>query len=410
MAAFNVTRRYGDISSSSGNEIAFAPTSDFSSSGFAVLLIGNESSSFGVISVSDTKGNSWELRDSHTYTDVDDVNVAVLTTLMDGGVLTTGDTITIASSGTLTTSLIQLLDVTTDSGYVADYAASGHSAGATTTTPTVTSSSIASGDAIIGYVMFDLTTPTVGPDADTTNGSWSSFISVYSGYPSGIGARLGYQSKNVTGTGEQTYNPTIAESEEVIVGWISLTAVFDTNRIRVSKKNIAVAGKQVALWSGRRVSVGTASITVAAGSAGLTLNRYVIRPSADSVDGNWTTESGGTDLYAAIDESVASTSDYIQSPSNPVDEVCKIKLDIPSIGASIPAQPMVVAYQFGKSADGAPLNLTVRLLQGATEIAAWTESDITTSWVTRERTLTTMQFNSISDFDDLYLEFTGDMA
>jgi hypothetical protein len=53
------------------------------------------------------------------------------------------------------------------------------------------------------------------------------------------------------------------------------------------------------------------------------------------------------------------------------------------------------------------LNLRVRLLQGATEIAAWTHNDISSSFVTETQPLSSGQFSSITNFNDLYLEFTA---
>ena len=51
------------------------------------------------------------------------------------------------------------------------------------------------------------------------------------------------------------------------------------------------------------------------------------RPSADVEDGSWTNESGNnTDLYASIDESTASDSDYIQSAVNPSSDATTLSL------------------------------------------------------------------------------------
>jgi hypothetical protein len=52
------------------------------------------------------------------------------------------------------------------------------------------------------------------------------------------------------------------------------------------------------------------------------------RPIADVSDGGWTNELGNnTDLYASIDESSPSDSDYIQSSVDPVDDTVKFDLD-----------------------------------------------------------------------------------
>src|SRR3954468_15059146 len=70
-----------------------------------------------------------------------------------------------------------------------------------------------------------------------------------------------------------------------------------------------------------------------------------LRPDADSVDGGWTNELGGTSLFASIDETVASDTDYIQSSANPVADIAKISLSNPS---SAVASPVKVRYRYQK--------------------------------------------------------------
>jgi hypothetical protein len=50
------------------------------------------------------------------------------------------------------------------------------------------------------------------------------------------------------------------------------------------------------------------------------------------------------------------------------------------------------------------------LLQGTTQIASWTESNIDTAYVTRERVLSGGEFAAISDFTDLFLEFRANLT
>jgi hypothetical protein len=137
--------------------------------------------------------------------------------------------------------------------------------------------------------------------------------------------------------------------------------------------------------------------------AALVIFQVFLRPDADSIDGGWTNELGGTELFASIDESVASDTDYIQSSINPVSDVAKISLSDPSTAVTTPVK---IRYRYKKS-EAAATNLTVRLLQGAVEIAAWTHTDISASFVTTEQTLTAPQFASITNFNDLYIEFTA---
>jgi hypothetical protein len=131
-----------------------------------------------------------------------------------------------------------------------------------------------------------------------------------------------------------------------------------------------------------------------------------IRPSADDTDGNWTNEAAGTTLYTSIDESAASDVDYIQSGDDPANDLCKIKLASP---VGTPLEPFYVRFRFKK--DGvSEMNLTVRLFEGASTIASWAYADIADTYVTEEETLTAPQFASITDFTNLYLTFTANLA
>jgi len=129
-------------------------------------------------------------------------------------------------------------------------------------------------------------------------------------------------------------------------------------------------------------------------------------PNADDVDGNWLNESGNnTNLYASLDETSASDTDYIVSPNNPVDEVCKIALSDP---VGTPAEPFILRYRFNNIGGTA---LRVRLMQGATPIAVWNESG--SGWTTSEKTLASGEFASITDFNNLFVEFkasSGDLT
>jgi hypothetical protein len=129
---------------------------------------------------------------------------------------------------------------------------------------------------------------------------------------------------------------------------------------------------------------------------------YLI-PDGDVIDGGWTNELGGTVLFTSIDEAVIDDADYIRSSTNPVADLCKVSISDPF---TVATEPMSVNYRYKKS--GFPvLNLRVRLLQGATEIAAWTHNDISSSFVTETQPLSSGQFSSITNFNDLYLEFTA---
>jgi hypothetical protein len=100
---------------------------------------------------------------------------------------------------------------------------------------------------------------------------------------------------------------------------------------------------------------------------------YYLSPDADNVDGGWTNESGGTTLYASIDEHLApNDADYIRSSNNPNNDVCRVSLGNPSV---TPTQPFEISYRYGKSGT-AQIDITVTLKQGTTTIASWTHTDV----------------------------------
>ena len=99
--------------------------------------------------------------------------------------------------------------------------------------------------------------------------------------------------------------------------------------------------------------------------------KFYLRPDADDSTDGWTDElNGTTDIYQSIDETIIDDANYVISP-------------------------MVV---------GATTDLTVRLYEGATEIAEWTHSDIASTFITTTQILTTPEFEAIANFSDLFVE------
>ena len=140
------------------------------------------------------------------------------------------------------------------------------------------------------------------------------------------------------------------------------------------------------------------------------LGTQLLLASADSVDGTWTDQAGGTALSAAIDETVPSDTDYIQSVDSPSNAGCRVKL---ATGAD-PSMSTghVLHWRVKKSAAGQVMDMTIKLYQGGgnslgagTLIATRTRSGVTTSFQTFDETLTGTEADSITNYGDLYLEF-----
>lgn len=125
------------------------------------------------------------------------------------------------------------------------------------------------------------------------------------------------------------------------------------------------------------------------------------RPDADDTDGGWTNEAGGASLFDHIDEIVADDADYIWSVRGPVNDLCKIRLSDQT--GIFPAN---VTYRYAKVGD-TQIDLTVKLLEGASTIATWTHTDISTTLTTVQQDLTGGQFASIVDLSNMYLSFSA---
>jgi len=109
--------------------------------------------------------------------------------------------------------------------------------------------------------------------------------------------------------------------------------------------------------------------TMAGNVADPTAYEY-IRLDGDVAADGWTNEFEETsNLYQSINETTASDDEYIQSPS-------------------------VISG-----------GLTVRLMEGSTEIASWTDAEPASTFGTVEQTLTGPQLAAIGNFSNLFLEF-----
>lgn len=132
------------------------------------------------------------------------------------------------------------------------------------------------------------------------------------------------------------------------------------------------------------------------------------RPTTDVSDGLWTDQSGGSSLFAAIDEPTASNTDYIQSASSPSNDVAEIALS--SVVDPQVATGHVVRYRIGKTGTN-PIDLTVSLRQGtSTEIASWSHPDVASGPVDVAQTLSAAQANAITNYADLRLRFSASVG
>lgn len=137
-----------------------------------------------------------------------------------------------------------------------------------------------------------------------------------------------------------------------------------------------------------------------------------LRPDGDVLNAdNWVSSAGGF-LFDAINEVATDDADYILSPAANLAGAglwtFRLRLSDPAAGKTF-IEPIKVRYRFRKTNTG-DKNLIVTLKQGTTVIASWnhTGAGITTTFQTVTQTLTALQAFNITDFNNLFIEFTDD--
>lgn len=144
------------------------------------------------------------------------------------------------------------------------------------------------------------------------------------------------------------------------------------------------------------------------------------RPIADANnDGAWVNQAAGsTNLYQSIDETVASDTDYIESPLAPTSDVYVAQLTT-TLEDPLTSSGHVVRWRQGKdAAGGATITLTVELRQGyvseasqgtliATCQSAGTVPDAFTN---ASYTLSGVEADAITNYGSLYLRFVANQA
>jgi hypothetical protein len=141
-------------------------------------------------------------------------------------------------------------------------------------------------------------------------------------------------------------------------------------------------------------------------SSGGGVTYETLTPDADVSDGGWTTQAGGTVLYAVIDEAAADDADYIRSSDDPSADACEVSLSNPTGNVG---EEVIVEYRYAKSGT-AQINLVVTLKQGVTTIATWTHNNIGTTETTAQQTLSAGEVASITDYSALSLRFEATEA
>ncbi len=211
--------------------LSVAPTSNYTANSFAVLCLAYDnagsagSALIAPASATDTIGNVWTLRQNALFDNgaaSAGMEIAIYTSFVSS--FPTSASLTITWSAGSPVARFALHEFTSTLGGVA-YVTGGVGtgvapSGGTTAAPSIVTSSITSGDAVIGVVGLE-GTDTFTPDSDSTNGSWSTHQ--HSSTGSGTSAvTITSQRKVTTGTATQTYNVSNT-SGDTQMGWISIT-------------------------------------------------------------------------------------------------------------------------------------------------------------------------------------------
>lgn len=249
----------------------------------------------GTISVTDNQTRSWTTANT-TGTPNIAYSYAICTTT------TTTQTVTVNStSSTAIGGVVYLLRGATTSGFVSDTATSGSS-----TAPTITSSSVANGYIVLSWLGVNGPTgDTFTADADTTNGSWSAnTTSGTTGGGATTNVSVRTQSKIVTATGTQTYNPTLGTSR----AWVADDVIFVAAGATTGSGSISISGSaNAALDFPNRTGSGSISLD---GTATGTLSSSTTGSADISLTGT-AVGSIGTSGSASIDLSASANATLV---------------------------------------------------------------------------------------------------
>ena len=231
---------------------------------------------------------------------------------------------------------------------------------------------------------------------------------------------------------EQTYNQTMGPDDAFLeidyfelTGDYTATAILGTGALDAPAASLSGTGEREVVGSGA-LNFPSGTVLAAVGIAGrgdpiveVTWLQSelpippptapdIIRPDGDSALNGWTDNNGGTtDIYQSIDEVVADDTDYIKSPNNPSGEIYKVSLADVGNGFD-PNDFQRVQFRFRKTGT-ADMQLTVRLVEGTTTRASWVITNVPGHETDAERVLTPAQRASITDYNNLFLEFEAEV-
>lgn len=238
MALSGTNRGSGNHNTSAGS-FTLSPTSNCTANKMIVLCVAADNSSSGGSSndfttVTDSIGNTWTFRQTPIFDNgapSAGVQGLIATTNQNVGAITTGTTITVSFGSSPTAKTWTLTEISGSVGNVG-YVTGNVGTGAFNPVPSITSSSITSGNAIIAAVFMESGTAQsiATDDTDSSNGNWgNSGASQYNEVGATTsGSAIASNFKITTGTGTQTYNLTLNGACDHIAAWIEVREITAT--------------------------------------------------------------------------------------------------------------------------------------------------------------------------------------
>ena len=219
------------------------PTGNFAAGSMGIIALTYDNARSGgssdpLSTITDALGNDWTRRQTNVV-DPGAANAgtftSIWTTYQNVGTLETSTKITITwTTANPAAKVITLTEISSDIGGSPTYltgAVSGITS--TTTAPTITSSSITSGDVIFGACGIEHGSITMTADSDVSSGSWSSAQNLGKGTTT-AGQQITTQAKVTTGTATQTYNIGLSALADCNIMWISVDEVAPTPSVTPS--------------------------------------------------------------------------------------------------------------------------------------------------------------------------------
>lgn len=272
-----------------GTSLVITPASNFTAGSHAILCVAYDNSGASgadpYASISDSVGNNWISRQAALY-DPGAASAGITLRIFHCPLttaLTTAHSITVSFGANSTTAKAWvLMEATVSAGSILRYITGGVNTGAASAAPTVTTGSITSGDLVIGAGAAESADTWAG-DADTTNGSWTTHLHNAAGTGTS-GASVTAQGKVATGTGTQTYNPTLT-SADCILAWAQFREVAMT--LTAATGSFTLTGNTATFSKSRVLIAAAASFILTGNNVNFQLNRVLTAsPGTFALTGN----------------------------------------------------------------------------------------------------------------------------